>query len=124
MSAGPPPRAPWGRFPLSELLVALALICAVAGAVTWGSSRSGWLIAAATVFGCLAGLEVALREHLAGRRSRSGLLAGTIAALAAVPLFLLKVPAPVVLPALAVVYVIAWLALESRFTTRDASRRR
>jgi hypothetical protein len=74
------PRAPWGSFPLSELVVLLALACAAGGVATWGTPRGMWLVIAATVLGCLAGAEVCLREHLSGRRSRSGVLATTAAA--------------------------------------------
>ena len=69
-----PPRAPWGAFPLSELCVFLALTAGVAGFFV--SGRQGMtLVAAAVVLGCLAGLEVSLREHLAGHRPHALLLA-------------------------------------------------
>jgi hypothetical protein len=74
------PRAPWGSFPLSELVVALALGCAAAGAIGWGSVRGTWFMGAALALGSLAGAEIALREHLAGRRDRSALLATAAAA--------------------------------------------
>jgi hypothetical protein len=73
-----PPRAPWGAFPLSELCVLLALTAGATGFLV--SGRPGMtLVAAAVVLGCLAGLEVALREHLAGRRSHATLLAAAVA---------------------------------------------
>ena len=60
------PRAPWGRFPLSELCVAAGFVAAVAGLATIGSERSFWLLGAAMSLALLAGLELALRERLAG----------------------------------------------------------
>jgi hypothetical protein len=74
------PRAPWGRFPLSELVVLLALACGIAGFAQLGTARGAWLIGAAFTLGCVAGFELALREHLAGHRDRSVLLAAAVAA--------------------------------------------
>ncbi len=93
------PPAPWGSFPLAELAVALGLaLMAVGFVVARGGARVG-LIAAGVMTASLAGLEVALREHLAGYRSHSTLLGGLAALAVAVPLNLAGVAA---LPALAV----------------------
>jgi hypothetical protein len=91
-----PPRAPWGSFPLSELTVLLAVALGIYGVASWGSSRAVWAIGGATVLGCLAGLEVAVREHFAGYRSHASLLAGAVAALAAAGAFALRAPVGVV----------------------------
>ena len=78
----PVPRAPWGAFPLSELCVLLALACAVGGYLI--SGRQGMtLVVAGVALGCLAGLEVCVREHLAGHRPHA-LLLGVSAAVALV----------------------------------------
>ena len=64
----PVPRAPWGRFPLSELCVLGGLVLVIAGALTMG--HRGFLLAACGLtLGCLAGAELALREHLARVRA-------------------------------------------------------
>jgi hypothetical protein len=76
------PRAPWGSFPLTELVVLLALVCGVAGLVRLGHREGGLLLGAALVLGCLGGLEIAVREHFAGRRSRAGLIGASVAAAA------------------------------------------
>jgi hypothetical protein len=60
-----PPRAPWGAFPLSELTVLLAMAAALYGLLAWGSRSAVWALSAAACLGSLAGLEVAIREHLA-----------------------------------------------------------
>jgi hypothetical protein len=92
------PPAPWGAFPLAELAVLLGLVLMAVGFfVVSGGARAG-LIAAGVMTASLAGLEVALREHLAGYRSHSTLLAGVAALAVAVPLNLAGL-AP--LPALA-----------------------
>jgi hypothetical protein len=71
------PPAPWGNFPLSELLVLAGIIL-----IAWGilSGKGGEeRLFAGIVIAALGGAELALREHLAGYRSHSSLLAGLIA---------------------------------------------
>jgi hypothetical protein len=68
------PRAPWGSFPLSELVIFLGLVL-----ILWGAARGSGgeeMLAAGLVIASLGGGELALREHLAGYRSHSTLLAG------------------------------------------------
>jgi hypothetical protein len=75
------PRAPWGNFPLSELVILLGLVL-----ILWGAARGSGgeeMLVAGLVIASLGGGELALREHLAGYRSHSSLLAG-VAAFAAV----------------------------------------
>jgi hypothetical protein len=67
------PPAPWGSFPLQELAVLVALVMLGIGLF----SGNFVAIAVGVVLGCLAGLELSLREHLAGYRSHTTLLAGT-----------------------------------------------
>src|SRR3954447_21571003 len=68
------PRAPWGDFPLSELVIFLGLALILWGAVR-GSGGEEMLVAG-LVIASLGGGELALREHVAGYRSHSSLLAG------------------------------------------------
>jgi hypothetical protein len=71
------PTAPWGSFPLSELVILIGLAL-----ILWGafSGRDGdERLAAGLVIASLGGGELALREHLAGYRSHSALLAGVAA---------------------------------------------
>jgi hypothetical protein len=74
------PPAPWGSFPLVELVVLLAIILLVAGFFVQGS-RGLTMIAAGIVLGSLAGLELSIREHFAGYKSHSTVLAGSAAIL-------------------------------------------
>jgi hypothetical protein len=76
-SRGERPRAPWGSFPLSELVILLGIVL-----IAWGglSGEDGAeLLFAGLVIASLGGGELALREHLAGYRSHSTLLAGVTA---------------------------------------------
>ena len=81
------PAAPWSPFPLTELVVLLSLALIVAGVLTDGGRR-GALLGCGFALVSLAGLELALREHFAGYRSHSTLLAAACAIVIDVPLFL------------------------------------
>src|SRR5918999_6512838 len=69
------PPAPWGNFPLSELVILVGIVLMVWGLFSW-NSEGNLRFAAGLALGALGGAELALREHLAGYRSHSTLLAG------------------------------------------------
>jgi hypothetical protein len=77
-SASDRPRAPWGSFPLSELVILVGI-----GVIIWGllsgGSQGNERVAGGLVLASLGGGELALREHLGGFRSHSALLAGVTA---------------------------------------------
>jgi hypothetical protein len=75
------PPAPWGNFPLVEIVVLIALILLV-GSFFVGGSRRGPMLLGGLALGSLAGLELSIREHFGGFRSHSSLLAGAVAAAA------------------------------------------
>jgi hypothetical protein len=74
------PPAPWGRFPLVELVVLIGLVLLIVGFVI-GESRGAVMIACGLTLASLAGLELSIREHLAGFRSHSTVLAGFVTVL-------------------------------------------
>jgi hypothetical protein len=79
------PPAPWGSFPLVELMVLLGLGFLVAGFLT-GGFKGGVMVGGGILLASLAGLELSVREHWAGYRSHTLVLAGasgvaTVAAL-------------------------------------------
>jgi hypothetical protein len=125
--AGPPPhrarldeapKAPWSPFPLVELCILAALVLIVAGLLTDGPPR-GTLLACGIALASLAGLELAVREHLAGYRSHSALLAGAAAVAVVVPLYLLTgLPQVVLLAVGALVYSLGFLALRRAFQAK------
>jgi hypothetical protein len=82
-SGGEAPPAPWGSFPLAELTV-LAGIVALAIGIIGGHPTA---IGLGVVLAGLGGLEVAVREHFAGYRSHTTLLAGTVFVLVTGALF-------------------------------------
>jgi hypothetical protein len=72
------PRAPWGNFPLSELVILLGIVVIFWGLFS-GGDQGNERVAGGLVLASLGGGELALREHMAGFRSHSALLAGVAA---------------------------------------------
>lgn len=116
------PEAPWGSFPLVELVVLIALLMLIGGFFVVQGSRGAVMIGAGLALGSLAGLELSIREHLSGYRSHTLLLAGAPAVLVIALLFYL---APEGLrPALplaggAVTFGVAALGLRAVFRNRS-----
>ncbi|HET7485108.1 MAG TPA: hypothetical protein VFJ64_06985 [Solirubrobacterales bacterium] len=79
------PPAPWGSFPLAELTVLAGLIALAIGVI--GAHPT--LLGVGVVLAGLGGLEVSVREHFAGYRSHTTLLAGTVFVLVTGGLFYL-----------------------------------
>jgi hypothetical protein len=78
LSVGPRPRSPWHPLPLSELLILIGAIATVIGlkrASSGGISDGGPALFAGLAAVALGTFEVALREHRAGYRSHTLLLA-------------------------------------------------
>src|SRR5947208_830975 len=73
------PPAPWGSFPLTELVVLIAVILGVIGFIRFDTRSGKVMVAAAMCLGSLGGLEVSIREHFAGYRSHTSLLAASCA---------------------------------------------
>ena len=74
----PPQRgapAPWSPFPLVELCILAGLVLFVAGVLTHGS-RGRLLLGFGLTLVSIASLELSIREHFAGYRSHTTLLAG------------------------------------------------
>ena len=110
---GERPSAPWGAFPLTELVILLGLVLGVAGLIVWGD-RGRTMFAAAFALCSLAGLEISIREHVAGYRSHTTLLAGAAAIAAMIAVFLAAgaggiAPAAVLLLGATVFGVAFWL---------------
>jgi hypothetical protein len=76
------PPAPWGDFPLSEIVIFVGILLLIAGFFV-APPQGFVMIAVGLALGSLAGLELSIREHFAGYRSHTLLLAAAIA----VPVF-------------------------------------
>jgi len=68
------PPAPWGSVPLAELVIFAGIVSLIVGIVGANPTAIGLGVALAG----LGGMEVAIREHFAGYRSHTTLLAGTV----------------------------------------------
>jgi lysylphosphatidylglycerol synthetase-like protein (DUF2156 family) len=77
------PPAPWGSFPLAELTILAGIVALVVGLFGGGPTAIGIGVALAG----LGGMEVAIREHMAGFRSHTTLLAGAVFVLVVALLF-------------------------------------
>jgi hypothetical protein len=73
----PPPL--WAPFPLTELLVLAGIVLMVWGFLEGGGSAANAKLAAGLAVASIAGLELAIREHVTGFRSHTTLLAGATA---------------------------------------------
>src|ERR671914_352048 len=72
------PPAPWGNFPLSELVILLGIVLMTWALFCWDADGN-LRFAAGLALASLGGAELSLREHLAGYRSHSSVLAGVTA---------------------------------------------
>jgi lysylphosphatidylglycerol synthetase-like protein (DUF2156 family) len=106
------PPAPWGSFPLAELTILAGIVMLVVGILGGGATALG----IGVVLAGLGGMEVAIREHLAGYRSHTTLLAG--AAFVIVVALLFYAAGQLLAVALgvgAVIFVLSFLALRRAF---------
>ena len=111
-SAGERPPAPWGKFPLAELTILAGIILLIVGLIGGSPTALGLGI----VLGALGGLEVSVREHFAGYRSHSTLLAGTVFVLVTGGLLYLSgLVLAICLGVGVVAFVAAFLALRAAF---------
>jgi hypothetical protein len=118
------PPALWGSFPLVELVILVALVLLVGGFVVQGSGGVA-MIASGLVLGSLAGLELSIREHFAGFRSHTVLLAG-VAAIAVLVVLSYAAPSALApaarLGAAAAVFAICAWGLSTAFRRRAGVR--
>jgi len=112
------PRAPWAPLPLGELAT-LAGIVLIAVGFFQGGDRAGRLLVIGFALVSVAGLELAVREHVAGYRSHSTLLGGAGAIVLVIPLFLLtRAPYEVLLVLGVVLFAAFFHGLRTLFVRR------
>jgi hypothetical protein len=117
------PKAPWHPFPLVELAVLAGIVLLILGLLDYGSDRGRALLISGMLLGSLGGLDTALREHLAGYRSHTTVIASLPAVTTAAALYFAGVPWTVlVIAAVAVFASVFWWM--RRVFMRRASRAR
>ena len=114
------PKPPWHPFPLTELAVLAGIVCLGIGLFTEGATGRV-LIALGLTLGALGGLDTAVREHFAGYRPHTLVLAAFPAVATAVLLAVVGAPALLVAAALPLVFGLAFAALR-RIWHRTADR--
>jgi hypothetical protein len=115
----PPPL--WAPFPLTELLVLAGIILMAWGFLSSGGREANGKLAAGLAIASLAGLELAIREHVTGFRSHTTMLAGAIAIATLLLLGLvvgLNMLGPLLIAA-AVVFAASFYALRELFKRRS-----
>jgi hypothetical protein len=117
------PKPPWHPVPLVELCVLVGIVLLVLGALDLRSDRGKLLLVLGMALGSLGGLDTALREHLAGYRSHTTVIASLPAVTTAALLYFARVPWPVLVIAAVAVFggVFWWMR---RAFMRRASRAR
>ena len=117
------PKPPWHPVPLVELCVLVGIVLLVLGALDLRSDRGKLMLVLGMALGSLGGLDTALREHLAGYRSHTTVIAPLPAVTTAALAYFAGVAWPlVVVAAVAVFAVVFWLM--RRTFMRRASRAR
>jgi hypothetical protein len=105
------PKTPWHPFPLIEIAVFIGLICIVVGFFGRNDAAGRTLLALGFALGSLGGLDTAVREHFAGYRSHTLVLAAFPTVVATVLTALAGVPTFVIPPLAVFVFVTAFTAL-------------
>jgi hypothetical protein len=114
------PQTPWHPFPLVEIAVLVGVVMIVVGFLSKDSTRGRTLLAFGLTLGALGGLDTAVREHFAGYRSHTFVLAGFPAVALAVILAVAGLPAYVP-PAVAVIVFVAAFGALRRVWDRKAA---
>ncbi|MFM8519911.1 MAG: hypothetical protein ACKOB2_05850 [Solirubrobacterales bacterium] len=106
------PPAPWGNFPLTQLSVLAGLVLIVIGLIAGDPA----LLLGGLLLGSLGGLELSIREHFAGYRSHTTLLAAVGAvAVALVTWFVIGLPFALSVGLAAGAFVLLFLLLRQAF---------
>jgi len=113
------PQPPWAPFPLTELCILLSIVLLGIGFLFADGERRGVLLGGGFVLVTLAAGELSVREHFAGYRSHSSLLAGICAILAALPFWLAPIPQEIVLLVGVVAFVLGLLGFRRAFMRRS-----
>jgi hypothetical protein len=112
------PKAPWAPFPLVELSILVALVMIVMGFFNVGDKR-GVLLGCGFALVTISAMELSIREHFAGYRSHSSLLALAAAvAVAGLLYFLTSLPQEVLMITSVLTFAIVFQVLRSIFARK------
>lgn len=112
------PKPPWAPLPLSELCILVGLVILVVGFFSRGPD-TGVLIIAGVALVALGTVEFTVREHFAGYRSHTTLLAAILGIAAMGALYLLDIIGAIAPLAVGIIVAgVAWWALREAFRRR------
>ena len=118
------PKPPWHPVPLVEICVLVGLVLLVLGALDLRSDRGKLLLVLGMALGSLGGLDTALREHLAGYRSHTTVIASLPAVTTAAALYFARVPWTVLVVAAVAVFGGVFWSMRRVFMRRASRARR
>ena len=118
------PKPPWHPVPLAELCALFGLVLLVLGALNFDSDRGRAMLLVGVALGSLSGLDTAAREHFAGYRSHTTVLAALPAVITAAALYFAAAPWAAVVPAAVAVFAGAVWLLRRSFVRRVRGARR
>jgi hypothetical protein len=98
------PKPPWHPVPLVELAVLVGIVLLILGALNLDEDRGKLMLVLGMALGSLGGLDTALREHFAGYRSHTTIIASLPAVATAAALYFAHVPWPMLVAAVALVF--------------------
>lgn len=113
------PQPPWAPFPLTELCILLAIVLIASGFFFASGDRRAVMLGGGFLLVTLASGELSLREHFAGYRSHTSLLAGICAVVAALPFWLAPIPQEIVLVVGVLAYAGAFVGFRRAFMRRS-----
>ena len=113
------PQPPWAPFPLTELCILLAIVLIAGGFFFAQGDRRAVMLGGGFLLVTLAAGELSVREHFAGYRSHTSLLAGLCAVVAAIPFWLAPISQVVVLVVGVVVFAAAFAGFRRAFMRRS-----
>jgi hypothetical protein len=105
------PRAPWHPFPLVELCVLAGIVLLVLGLIDFDSRQGRTMLVVGLALGSLGGLDTAAREHFAGFKPHTTVLAGVPAVALAAVLYFAQAPWPVVVVGAIAAFAVGWRLL-------------
>src|SRR3954452_18420468 len=105
------PKPPWHPVPLVELSVLVGIVLLVLGALNLDEDRGKLMLVLGMALGSLGGFCTALRQHFAGYRSHTTIIAALPAVATAAALYFARVPWLVLIGTAALVLAaVSWLA--------------
>lgn len=113
------PPAPWAPFPLTELTILLSIVLLLLGFAFTSGDRRAVLLGGGFVLVTLSAGELSFREHFAGYRSHSSLLAGLVAVVVAIPFYVAGVSQNVIPPIALVAGLAAFFLFRRAFVRRS-----